>query len=203
MGRRSTGAISTVECLQINISTISPHLKNGSTFLQGVINWTTGANISFKLERAHGGYEFELTYEKTYEGEKRSIDYKIHLITIPSNLGKGDVWYFLCPFTFQKCRILYMGYGSDYFKSRFGYRNRIYYRSQLSSRLDKHNDKFWRLDEKLEKLYPAHPKTHYNGKQTKAKKRITRLEEKKYYHDEMRWKIFPRALIKSMESPGL
>jgi hypothetical protein len=91
-----------------------------------------------------------------------------------------------------------MGYGSLYFKSREAYRHRIYYPSQLSSRLDKHNDKYWNLEHKLEKLYKSRPKSHYKGKKTAKMQRIERLERLQDYHEHMRWRVFPKALLKAM-----
>ena len=75
--------------------------------------------------------------------------------------------------------------------------NRIYYNSQLSSYNDKHNDKYWKLERQLEKLYPKHPKTHYRGQITKPQNRIKQLEQKMFFHDEMRWRILPQALMKA------
>jgi hypothetical protein len=48
----------------------------------------------------------------------------------------------------------------------------------------------------LEKLYDKNPKTHYMSKPTKPRERIKRLEAKKRWHDEMRWTILPKALLK-------
>jgi hypothetical protein len=57
-----------------------------------------------------------------------------------------------------------MAYGSLYFKCREAYRCLIYYASQLSSRLDKHNDKYWNPEHKLEKLYKSSPKSIIKAK---------------------------------------
>lgn len=73
----------------------------------------------------------------------------------------------------------------------------------MSSRLNKHNDKYWNLDKKLEKLYNKHPKNHYRGKKTIAQQRIGRLEKKREYHENMRWLVLPVAVIKSLSLNGL
>lgn len=128
--------------------------------------------------------------------KQKAISYDIRIVSIPSNLGKGRMYYFICPFTHKWCKYLYMGYGSPYFKSREAYSHRIYYASQLSSRLNKPNDIYWRLERQLEVLRPLHPKNHYKGTVTKAQQRIARLEQKKYVHDEIRWRVFDRRMLK-------
>jgi hypothetical protein len=203
MGRWSTGAMTTGQCLQLNVQNFVKQLKEGKE-IQATINWKSGATIGLHLFFHEHRTTLSLSYSKTdHEGKKHDLNYNIFIISKPSNLGKGEVYYFLCPFTFKPCRILYMGYGSLYFKSREAYRCRIYYASQLSSRLDKHNDKYWSLERKLETLYKKHPKTHYRGRKTAKKQRIERLEQKQDYHEQMRWRVLPMAVAKSMKLHGL
>ncbi len=138
------------------------------------------SNIIQIAKKNNFGLSLELDYTKTIEGEKRKINYKIQSETLSSNLGKGEIYYFVCPFSFKRCKVLYMGYGSLYFKSRKAYRHRIYYASKLSSYLDKHNDKYWSLERRLEKLYIKHPKTH--SLLPKSLKRLLSSEVKFYYY---------------------
>jgi hypothetical protein len=202
MGRWDTGAITTGQCLRINICAFTPHIKRGVAHLEGTINYSNDSEISVRLLKRGNRYYAALNYFKTIDGKKCHVDYEIPIVTKPSNLGKGSIYYFLCPFSGKRCKVLYMGYGSLYFKSREAYRCRIYYSSQLSSRLDKHNDKYWSMEKKLEKLYANHPKTHYRGNKTKAQLRIERLEKKQQFHEKMRWVIVPQAVLKSMAMYG-
>jgi hypothetical protein len=203
MGRWDTGAITTGQCLQVHIEAFTKHIKKGVTFLVGSIDYKSGASISVKLIKTGNSYEAELSYTKTRDGKKEDASYRVPIVSVPSNLGKGEVYYFLCPFSFKKCKTLYMGYGSLYFKSRQAYRHRIYYASQLSSHLDRHNDIYWRLERELERLKKKHPKSHYKAKPTKAQERIERLRREKMYHDRKRWEVLPKALQKSMAIYGL
>ncbi len=196
MGRNSTGAITVGECLRVNISLFTRQIKKGNYFFVSSIDYSNGAAITVGLTQNNGVFTATLTYNKTTNGEQTAISYEVKIVSISSNLGKGDVYYFICPFTFQRCKVLYMGYGSLYFKSRKAYQHRIYYASQLSSRLDKHNDIYWRLERQLGNLYGKHPKSHHKGKLTKPQKRIERLEQKKIYNDHMRWQILPKKLMK-------
>lgn len=196
MGRYSTGAVTTGECLQIHVGAFVKEIKKGNYPFVGSITYSSGASITVSLTKKDAVYSATLSYTKTTDSEKTAINYEVKITSAPSNLGKGKVYYFICPFTFQRCKILYMGYGSLYFKSRNAYRHRIYYASQLSSYLNKHNDAYWRLERQLEKLKPKHPKTHYKGIVTKPQRRMARLEEKKLYRDEMRWQVLPKSLQK-------
>ncbi len=164
MGRNSTGAITVNSCLQFSVKEFTKIIKEQSFNLPFTLAWQNGASISANLKQAAAAYTLEIQYEKNEEGEKIPIKYDVWIIGKPSNLGKGTIYYFICPFKGTRCRTLYMGYGSRYFKSRKAYRHRIYYPSQLSSYLDKHNDTYWRLENGLEKLYKKHRKSHYKEK---------------------------------------
>lgn len=203
MGRPDTGAITVGQCLQLHVKTFSNEIKTGRINVTCSISWNTGAEIKVSLISHQNRYYAILDYFKKDNSVQHPINYRVQIVGKPSNLGKGTIYYFLCPFSGKRCKILYMGYGSHYFKSRQAYRHRIYYASQLSSRLDKHNDKYWSLDKKLNSLYKKHSKSHYKGKPTKLQQRMERLEEKQNYHDHMRWNIFPKSLMKSMGLPGI
>jgi hypothetical protein len=71
---------------------------------------------------------------------------------------------------------------------------------QLSSYLDKHNDKYWSLKRRLEKLYIKHPKSHYKGKITVPQKRIERLETKRNYHDQLSWGLLPKSIMNMVQN---
>jgi hypothetical protein len=198
MGRNTTGAITVNQCLQLKIKTLVEDLSENLKSGKGTITWSSGSSIGFTISKNNFDLSVEIEYQKTIEGLQKPISYKINIETLPSNLGKGEIYYFVCPFSFKRCKVLYMGYGSPYFKSRTAYKHRIYYASQLSSRLDKHNDTYWSLERRLEKLYIKHPKTHYRGEITHAQKLIQRLETKLTYHDHMRWVVLPKSLMNTV-----
>lgn len=43
---------------------------------------------------------------KTDRDEKHDIKYKVLIVVIPSNLGKGLIYYFVCLFSHKRCRVL-------------------------------------------------------------------------------------------------
>lgn len=199
MGRHSTGATTVNQCLQININYFLKHLPIKPYSFAGTTSWSNGASISFLLTNDNAGIFLLLNYSKTDQGKSQDIQYKVRIQPTPSNLGKGKNYYFICPFTSQQCKILYMAYGSNYFKCRKAYQHRIYYPSQLSSRLNLNNDKYWNIERSLEKLYIKHPKSHYKGLVTRPQKRIEQLENKKNMYDELRWQVLPVSLLKFLK----
>ena len=198
MGRFSTGAITVNQCLQLQIKPLLKELKVNLDSANGTIKWTNGASISFIINKNITGFTLILDYKRTINGDAKPVQYKINIEPLTSNLGKGEIYFFLCPFTFKRCKTLYLGYESEYFKSLKAYKNRIYYPSQLSSYLDKHNDTYWRLEKRLETMQTKHIKSHYKGKVTNAGVIIQRLKLKQLYHDQMRWAVLPKSLQKSM-----
>ena len=100
-------------------------------------------------------------------------NYKVHLVSVPSNLGKGIVWYFLCPETNKRCRKLYSIGG--YFLHREAFKGCMY-ESQIQSKkyrqLDKTLGAYFRTDELYSQLYKKHLKKTYAGKPTKRYLRI-------------------------------
>ena len=203
MGRDSTGAITVGQCLQLNVNHFSKHLKDFKGPVSATLTWSSGACMSISLIKQVDQYRLTLNYTHTREGVKKEISYHIYIVSCPSNLGKGEVYYFLCPFKYQRCRVLYMGYGSQYFKSRSAYSHRLYYPCQMSSPLDRHNDSYWRLERLLDKVDYKRLKSHYKGKETRTQKKLEAMRKKRAYHDEMRWKILPKAVLKSIFQFGL
>jgi len=175
-------------------------LKNGciqkDKYITGNLSWTKGSNISFASEYNDNEAYIRLMYTSTNNrtNEVTKNDYKIYFTSIPSNLGKGEVLYFVCPVLGKRCRILYNCYGSLIWKSREAYRNRIYYESQIEPKSIR-PFKYLFSDRKFEELYKRMKKTYYRGKPTRLKKRIDELTRKhdhamQYYH------LFEKALIK-------
>ena len=103
-----------------------------------------------------------------YKCNETSYNYNISLTSTPSNLGIGEIWYFICPFTHKRCRKLHL------ISERFMHRSNLpsgMYSTQIQSKgwrlMDKVYGSYFKLDEVYEELYSKHFKTHYNGKPTK------------------------------------
>ena len=126
MGRYTTGAITTKEAIRIELSyLIKMGMIRKGFKLSTSLSWNN--NYSIQIETSYG-IEVENYIRLIYiltdgEGNKKNYDYKIRLVAIPSNLRKGEVLYFSCPITSNKCRVLYRCYGSTIWKSRDAYKN--------------------------------------------------------------------------------
>jgi hypothetical protein len=74
----------------------------------GVVSWNTDgivtASVSILVVLSHENPYMELDY---FANGTR-VKYRVLLVNIPSNLGNGIVWYFLCPETGKRCRKLYL-----------------------------------------------------------------------------------------------
>jgi len=133
----------------------------------------------------------------TYRFNGEPVDYKVKLVSVASNLGRGKIWYFLCPVTGKRCRKLY-GVGK-YFLHRDAYPQAMY-ESQTYSKRGRMIDKVCKImhgsDELYEELYSKHFKTHYAGKPTKRYKQIMNELEYIRQNQGQAMKIFQRELYR-------
>ena len=168
------------EALQISITKLNEwEYLNPGQIKSGTVNWSTNSNptgsISIKVNTRSEKPYIELDYK--YNDEPRH--YKVNLVSMPSNLGKGIVWYFLCPETNKRCRKLYSIGG--YFLHREAF-NGCMYESQTHSKKYRQMDKtlgaYFKTDELYSQLYQKHFKTTYAGKPTKRYLKILAKMEK-------------------------
>ncbi|RKT01040.1 hypothetical protein [Chryseobacterium defluvii] len=107
-----------------------------------------------------------ITFDYTYN-QSQKINYKVRLITRPSNLGNGLLWFFVCPSTQKVCRKLHLN--SGYFLHRTAF-NGVYYEKQLQSKKWREWERMFGsfLDDKIyEEMNKKHFKKYYKGKPTK------------------------------------
>ncbi len=183
MGRNSTGANTVYGINRIEMKDLIKwgYFKKYANY-NSTLSWTSGSRISMEVVNQLEESSIRLIYTITdnYSGEKTDINYKVWIERVPSNLGKGNVLYFICPFTHKKSRTLYRTYGSHYFKSREAYKRRIYYDSQLASKLYVTSERYRTAEAKLEKLYLSkrRKQTTFKGKPTKHNLKLEALERK-------------------------
>lgn len=161
------------DCLQLDISKLK-----GWGYLEpeqiksGTLKWSkngspTGSiliNINTHSEQPY----IELDYK--YKGEARN--YKVKLVSMPSNLGKGLIWYFLCPQTKKRCRKLYLIGG--YFLHREAFKGCMY-KIQTHSKAERQQTQKWKpfyKGEAYDQLQAKYFKAWYKGKPTKRYLRI-------------------------------
>lgn len=186
MGRNRNTAERCEQSQRIELSYLlkKGHLKKGQ-INPFTLYWTDGhgqkiGSISVICNWANYERHIELKYTLTgRDGKEYKYNYKIRLTTVPSNLGKGEVLYFVCPVSGNRCRVLYRAFGSHKWHARNAYDYRLYYTSQLSSKSNYLHDRYFALDRQIKRLQPKKYFKHtYNGKPTKAAQRLQRLRSK-------------------------
>lgn len=168
------------EVLQISISELKEwEYLNPKQFKSGTITWSRNGNqtgsISITVNTLNKQPYIELDYK--YRDEPRN--YKVRLVSMPSNLGKGLIWYFLCPQTNKRCRKLYSIGGYFFHREAF---NGCMYETQIQSKKYRQMDQtfgaYYKADNLYSQLYQKHFKKTYAGKPTKRYLKIMRELEK-------------------------
>jgi hypothetical protein len=177
MPRHSTLPTLYDECKSISTSFLKKHgfLEEG-LIKTGSMTWSRNGNktgsIGFTVNTFSDSPYIQLNY--TY-GEE-SVSYLVKLVSVPSNLGKGFIIYFLCPLTNKRCRKLYLISGK--FLHRKAFRGCFYEKQTYSHRnrnLSMTFEKFFGSDKAYELLYSKYFKTHYAGKPTKRYLKLMKM----------------------------
>jgi hypothetical protein len=176
MGRYGNYPKTVDDCKTVSISKLKEwnYLTYGKR--NGTISWSRNNVV-------HSSISIEVTFTDEqkfiildYKTNNESIRYKVKLISKASNLGKGEVYYFLCPKTGKLCRKLY--FESSYFLHRTAFKH-LMYEKQLASKKNRELLKIFDAtfvpDEVYEQRYKKYFKTHYKGKPTK---RLIKLENR-------------------------
>jgi len=198
----SGNRITTGEAMRIEIKALYKFgLIQKGQFRSGGLTWTNGNKISVEVDYSEEGrILMRLSYIITDRCslEKKEYDYKIWIDEMPSNLGKGDVLYFVCPSTYKHCRILYMAYGSHKFYSISAYPRRIYYEPQLDPHRWRANTNYFKVDKQIEKLDKMRATYTYRGIPTRRALRLQRLLIKRQELDRQRFSLdsFPKSFFK-------
>ncbi|WP_132051837.1 hypothetical protein [Pseudocnuella soli] len=134
---------------------------------------TASLQVTFNSE--FGNDYLKLDY--VYGGQE--ISCIIHLQAIKSNLGKGFVYFFICPQTGKNCRKLYLHEG--HFKSRKGIGVLLYYQQTVPVK-DRSVFQMGRVSKKYRELLVAQFRPYYKEwyglKKTKKQNRVEVVELK-------------------------
>lgn len=138
-------------------------------FKSGILTWSVNgqktASISITINTTDEPGFIELNYNASGE----PINYKVQLATIPSNLGRGVIWAFICPQTGKRTRKLYLIDG--YFYHREAFRGCMYEcqtRSKKTRLFYRNMDLLFKADERPERYF----RPFYAGKPTRTLKRL-------------------------------
>ena len=178
------------EVKTVSISFLTKHGYLKSNQLKaGSIHWSRNGENLGSISIKVCTYSESPYLEFDYKCNKAPINYRAKLVSAPSNLGKGVVWYFICPKTGKRCRKLYLADTFFYHRSAF---NGCMYEKQTQSKKSRYLDKtlgeYFRTDQLFEQLYKKNFKKTYAGKPTKKYLKLTqqiqRAESIPYYEIE-------------------
>ena len=138
----------------------------------GTITWSRDtkkiSSISIKINIQPESKYIELDYKCN----GNPINYKVELVSVPSNIGKGLVWYFICPHTSRRCRKLYLANTYFYHSSAFrGCMYRIQTESKINRLITQKYKPMYKGNE-YDQLQEKYFKLYYNGLPTKRYLRI-------------------------------
>lgn len=151
-----------------------------NTLRKGDITWsrdgveTSSIGIEATM-RENGDCEIRLIYSCN----NINHNYSIALESITANIGKGKVWFFICPVTGKRCRKLHLINGK--FKHRSALPSGMYSTQTQSKKwrqIEKAYGCYFSSDRYYEEIYSKHFKKTYNGKPTKRYKKLKREIEK-------------------------
>lgn len=182
------------EALQIHISKLKGWgYLNPEQIKSGTLNWSSNGNptgsISIQVNTQSEQPYIELDYK--YRDEPRK--YKVYLTSTPSNLNRGEIWYFICPQTKKHCRKLYSI--SGYFLHREAFKGCMYETQTQSKKyrqLDKTLGVYFKSDNLYSELYKKNFKKTYAGKPTKKYLRIMEQIQKA---ESIKYHEIERALL--------
>lgn len=163
-----------VKTISISLLSTKGYLKTNQWF-SGIIAWKRNGNTTGSISINVNTVNESPYLELNYRCNEAPINYRVQLVSAPSNLGKGVVWYFVCPKTSKRCRKLYLV--GSYFYHRSAFRGCFYEKQTQSKKyryLDKTLGEYFRTDQLYEQLYKKYFKKTYAGKPTKKYLKITR-----------------------------
>jgi hypothetical protein len=163
------------EVKTVSISFLTKHLYLKPNQRQsGTITWSSNGNKTGSISIQVNTQSEQPYIELDYKCNEAPIKYRVQLVSVPSNLGKGVVWYFVCPRTGKRCRKLYLA--DTYFYHRSAFRACMYEKqtqSKKSRYLVKTLGEYFRSDQLFEQLYKKNFKKQYAGKPTKKYLKLT------------------------------
>jgi len=131
---------------------------------RGTITWSRNGNKTGSISIAINTLAENPYMVLDYTCNKVPINYSVQLVSIPSNLGKGVVWFFICPRTGKRCRKLHCA--DTYFYHRSAFRG-YFYEKQVQSlgyrKLEKQFGLLYGIDKVYQEINSKHFKKITKG----------------------------------------
>ncbi len=179
------------EALQISVTKLKElgYLKLGQ-IASGTLHWSSQGRSTGSIHIWVNTHDEQPYIELDYKYNDEPRRYKVRLITVPSNLGKSCMWFFICPKTGKRCRKLYLIGG--YFLHREAFKGCMYDCQTQSKKyrdIGKTYGAYFKAARLYEQLYKKHFKKTYAGKPTKKylqiMKQIQKAESRPYHEIKM------------------
>lgn len=184
MSRHSNFPTLYEDCRTVNISNLkkwgylkADQLKNGSIF------WTSNGQRTSTIGITVNMFAASPYIELDYKCNGNLINYSLQIVSVPSNIGRGNLLYFRCPATGKRCRKLYLIDGR--FLHRKAFTGCFYEKQTYSKRnrgLFRSFETLTETDKAYDTIYRKHFKKYYAGKPTKryykAMQKITSISLK-------------------------
>jgi hypothetical protein len=145
---------------------------NPDSFKSGTLTWTRNGTKTGAISVSVNTYDSAPIMLLDYTYRDKPKKYQVRLVSVPSNLGKGVVWYFLCPHTLKRCRKLYCVGGEFLHREAFKgcmYESQTY--SHKTRDLMKLFDSVTGYQEAMNELDSKHFTKFYSGQPTKGYKK--------------------------------
>jgi len=177
MPRPSNYPITYEDCKSLEIKLLKKNNYLQSNQLnECIIRWYINEETTGKMQLIVNTLSANPYIELSYTLNEEGIQYKVQLIKEKSNLGIGEIWYFICPFTNKRCRKLYL------LNKYFSHRNRfkgVFYEKQI---LSKSNRKILGIFSKIDQINNAiveteskHFRRYYNKTRTKRLVKLRKI----------------------------
>ena len=176
MGKQSTFPILYDECKTVSVSKLRKwgYLAEGK-LVSGTLRWQRYGEETGSISIAVYNDFNNRFVQMSYVYREHEKNYRIMLVSVPSNLGFGLVWYFVCPRTGKRCRKLYLVHG--YFFHRSAFEGCYYEKQILSKKVRPQYNCFeneYKIESAYKSLYSKNFKTQYRGVPTKALLKLER-----------------------------
>ena len=169
MPRPSNYPITYEDCKSIEIKILKKNnYLQANQLNKCIIRWYINEETTGRMQVIVNTLTAKPYIELIYTLNEEGIQYKVQLIKEKSNLGIGEIWYFICPFTNKRCRKLYL------LNKYFSHRNRfkgVFYEKQLLSKSNRKTLGIFRkidqINDAIEETNSKHFRRYYNKIKTK------------------------------------
>ena len=168
------------DLIQLNISDLKKfgYLKK-SLLVNTTINWSVNGKQTASMSLSLNTLSDDPFIFLSYQCDKQPFDYYVYLESNISNLGKGSIWYFICPQTGNRCRKLYLHKGI--FVHREAIAGAMYERQTKTKEwryIEKVFGAYFNEDKCYREIESKHFKKYYKGKPTKRYLKLLEVIEK-------------------------